>query len=90
MLSVIVERRCSMRGTPWVVVEADDKQTIQREFTKGEIVDQFPSKEHSVFLVQGANVPPLPNTVLEGPIYSVGVFREERRARALAKGLAQA
>jgi hypothetical protein len=90
MLSVVVERRCSMRGTPWVVVEADDKQTIQREFTKGEIVDQFPSKEHSVFLVQGANVPPLPNTVLEGPIYGVGVFREERRARAIAKGLAQA
>jgi hypothetical protein len=90
MLSVIVERRCSMRGTPWVVVEADDKQTIQREFTKGEIVDQFPSKEHSVFLVQGANVPPLPNTVLEGPIYGVGVFREEKRARLIAKGLAQA
>jgi len=30
-----------MRGTPWVVVEADDKQTIQTEFAKGEIVDQF-------------------------------------------------
>jgi hypothetical protein len=78
-----------MRATPWVVVEADDKQTIQREFTKGEIVDQFPSKEHSVFLVQGANVPSLPNTILEGPIYSVGVFRDERRARKLAKGLAE-
>jgi len=80
----------NMQKIPWVVVEADDKQSIQREFTKGEIVDQFPSKEHSVFLVQGANVPPLPNTVLEGPIYGVGVFRDERRARTLAKGLAEA
>ena len=79
-----------MRGIPWVVVEADDKQTIQREFTKGEIVDQFPSKEHSVFLVQGANVPPLPTSVLEGSIYGVGVFRDERRARTLAKRLAEA
>jgi hypothetical protein len=78
-----------MRAIPWVVVEADDKQTIQREFTKGEIVDQFPSKGHPVFLVQGANVPPLPNTVLEGPIYGVGVFRDERRARTLAKSLAE-
>jgi hypothetical protein len=43
-----------------------------------------------VFLVQGANVPPLPNTVLEGPIYGVGVFRDERRARTLAKRLAEA
>ena len=75
---------------PWVVVEADDKQSIQREFTKGEIVEQFPSKEHSVFLVQGANVPPLPKTILEGPIYGVGVFRDERRARTLAKHLAEA
>jgi len=79
-----------MQKIPWVVVEADDKQSIQREFTNGEIVDQFPSKEHSVFLVQGANVPPLPNTVLEGPIYGVGVFRDERRARTLAKRLAEA
>ena len=78
-----------MRANPWFVVEADDKQTIQREFTKGEIVDQFPSKPHPVFLVQGANAPPLPNTVLEGPIYSVGIFRDERRARTLAKGLAE-
>ena len=84
-----MERRCSMRAIPWFVVEADDKQTIQREFTKGEIVDQFPSKEHSVFLVQGANAPPLPNTVLEGSIYGVGVFRDERRARTLAKRLAE-
>src|SRR5204863_7476854 len=90
MLAGVVERRGSMRGTPWVVVEADDKQTIQKEFTRGEIVDQFPSKEHSVFLVHGANVPPLPNTVLEGPIYGVGVFRDERRARTLAKRLAEA
>ena len=79
-----------MRGTPWVVVEADDKQTIQREFAQGEIVDQFPSKQHAVFLVQTPKVPSLPNTVLQGPIYGVGVFREEKRARALAKGLAQA
>ena len=79
-----------MRGLPWVIVEADDKKTIQREFTKGEIVDEFPSKEHPVFLVQGTNVPPLPNTVLEGPIYGVGVFRDERKARRLAKHLAEA
>ena len=79
-----------MRGTPWVVVEADDKQTIQREFSKGEIVEQFPYKDRSVFLVQGANVPPLPNTVLEGPIHGVGIFRDERRARTLAKHLAEA
>jgi len=79
-----------MRGIPWVVVEADDKQTIEREFTQGEILEQYPSKEHSVFLVQGASVPPLPNTVLEGPIYGVGVFRDERRARTLAKRLAEA
>jgi len=79
-----------MQRIPWVVVEADDKQTIQREFTKGEIMEQFPSKEHSVFLVQGANVPPLPKTILEGPIYGVGVFRDERRARTLAKHLAEA
>ena len=76
--------------TPWVIVEADDKQSIQKEFTKGEIVEQFPSKGHPVFLVQGGSVPSLPNTVLEGPIYSVGVFRDERRARTLAKSLAEA
>ena len=52
--------------TPWVVVEADNKQSIQREFAKGEIVDQFPSRHHSVFLVQSPSVPPLPNTVLRG------------------------
>src|SRR5207249_5290397 len=54
-----VERWCSMRGPPWVIVEADAKQTIKREFTMGELVDQFPSKEHTVLLFQGANVPPL-------------------------------
>jgi len=58
-----------MQGTPWVVVEADDKQTIQREFSQGEIVDQFPSKQHAVFLVQTPKVPSMPNTVLQGPIY---------------------
>jgi hypothetical protein len=63
-----------MQGTPWVVVEADDKQTIQREFAQGEIVDQLPS---------------MPNTVLQGPIYGVGIFRDERRARTLAKHLAE-
>jgi len=78
-----------MRGIPWVVVEADDKQTIQREFAQGEIVDQFPSKDHSIFLVQSPKVPPLPNTVLQGPIYGVGIFRDERRARTLAKHLAE-
>jgi hypothetical protein len=83
-------RRCIMREIPWVVVEADDKQSIQREFTKGEIVEQFPSKGRPVFLVQGGSVPSLPNTVLEGPIYGVGVFRDERRARTLAKSLAEA
>jgi len=36
------EGRQTMKGTPWVVVEADDKQTIQKEFGKGEILDQFP------------------------------------------------
>jgi hypothetical protein len=78
-----------MRGTPWVVVEADTKQTIQREFGKGEILDQYPRKDHSVFLVQSATVPSLPNTVLEGPIYGVGVFRDEKTARTLAKRLAE-
>jgi hypothetical protein len=83
------EGGATMQGTPWVVVEADDKQTIQREFAQGEIVDQFPSKQHSVFLVQTPKVPSLPNTVLQGPIYGVGIFREERRARTLAKHLAE-
>jgi len=83
------EGRQTMKGTPWVVVEADDKQTIQREFGKGEILDQFPYKGHSVFLVQSTNVPPLPSTVLEGPIYGVGIFRDERTARTLAKRLAE-
>jgi hypothetical protein len=78
-----------MRGTPWVVVDADTKQTIQREFGKGEIVDQFPHKDHSVFLVQSGSVPSLPNTVLEGPIYSVGIFRDEKTARTLAKRLSE-
>jgi hypothetical protein len=78
-----------MQKTPWVVVEADDKQAIQREFAKGEIVDQFPAKDHSVFLVQSPSVPALPNTVLQGPIYGVGIFRDERRARTLAKHLAE-
>ena len=78
-----------MRGTPWVVVEADDKQTIQQEFGKGEILDQLPYKGHSVFLVQSTNVPPLPRTVLEGPIYGVGIFRDERTARTLAKRLTE-
>jgi hypothetical protein len=78
-----------MRGTPWVVVEADTKQAIQREFSKGEILDQYPHKDHSVFLVQSATVPSLPNTVLEGPIYGVGVFRDEKTARTLAKRLAE-
>jgi hypothetical protein len=78
-----------MQTTPWVVVEADDKQTIEREFGQGEIVDQFPSKDHAVFLVQTTKVPPLPNTVLQGPIYGVGIFRDERRARTLAKRLAE-
>ena len=50
---------------------------------------QFPHKDRSVFLVQGKNVPPLPNTVLQGPIYGVGIFREERTARTLAKRLAE-
>jgi hypothetical protein len=85
------EGGATMQGTPWVVVEADDKQSIQREFTQGEIeiVDQFPSKQHAVFLVQTPKVPSLPNTVLQGPIYGVGIFREERRARTLAKHLAE-
>ena len=78
-----------MQKTPWVVVEADDKQTIQREFAQGEIVDQFHSKDHSIFLVQSPKVPPLPNTVLQGPIYGVGIFRDEQRARTLAKHLAE-
>jgi len=78
-----------MQTTPWVVVEADDKQTIQREFGQGEIVDKFPSKDHAVFLVQSPKVPPLPNIVLQGPIYGVGIFRDERRARTLAKRLAE-
>src|SRR5919204_4360734 len=46
------EGGASMQTTPWVVVECDDKQTIQREFSQGEIVDQFPAKEHPIFLVQ--------------------------------------
>ena len=78
-----------MQKASWVVVEADDKQTIQREFGQGEIVDQFRSKDHSVFLVQSPKLPTLPNPVLEGPIYGVGVFRDERRARTLARNLAQ-
>ena len=78
-----------MQTTPWVVVEADDKQSIQKEFGQGEIVDQFTSKEHPIFLVQTPKVPPLPNTVLQGPIYGVGIFRDERRARTLAKRLAE-
>jgi hypothetical protein len=83
------EGGAAMQGTPWVVVEADDKQTIQREFAQGEIVDQFPSKGHPVFLVQTPKVPSLPNTVLQGPIYGVGIFRDERKARTLAKHLAE-
>jgi hypothetical protein len=78
-----------MRSAPWVVVEADNKQTIQQEFGKGEILDQLPHKDRSVFLVQSTNVPPLPKTVLEGPIYGVGIFRDERTARTLAKRLAE-
>ena len=78
-----------MQKTPWFVVEADDKQAIQREFAQGEIVDQFKAKEHSVFLVQSSKVPSLPNTVLQGPIYGVGSYRDERRARTLAKHLAE-
>jgi hypothetical protein len=38
-----------MQSTPWVVVEADHKQTIQSEFGQGEIVDKFSSKDHAVF-----------------------------------------
>jgi len=82
-------RGYDMQTTPWVVVEADDKQTVQREFSQGEIVDQFTSKEHPIFLVQSPKVPTLPNTVLQGPIYGVGIFRDERRARTLAKRLAE-
>lgn len=78
-----------MQTTPWVVVECDDKQTLEREFSQGEIVDQFPSKEHPVFLVQTPKVPALPNTVLQGPIYGVGIFRDEKKARTLAKRLAE-
>jgi len=78
-----------MQTTPWVVVEADDKQAIEREFSQGEIVDQFASKEHPIFLVQSPKLPTLPNTVLQGPIYGVGVFRDERKARTLAKRLAE-
>jgi hypothetical protein len=78
-----------MQTTPWVVVEADDKVSVQREFGQGEIVDQFQSKEHPIFLVQTSKVPTLPNTVLQGPIYGVGIFRDERRARTLAKHLAE-
>ena len=78
-----------MQTTPWVVVEADDKKTIEREFGQAEIVDQFTSKEHPVFLVQTPKIPPLPNTVLQGPIYGVGIFRDERKARTLAKRLAE-
>jgi hypothetical protein len=83
------EAGATMQNTPWVVVEADDKQTIQREFSQGEIVDQFLSKDHSVFLVQSPKLPTLPNTVLQGPVYGVGTFRDERRARTLAKRLAE-
>jgi hypothetical protein len=82
-------RRCDVQNAPWVVVEADDKQSIQREFSQGEIVDQFASKDHTVFLVQSQKLPTLPSTVLQGPIYGVGIFRDERRARTLAKQLAQ-
>jgi hypothetical protein len=78
-----------MQTIPWVVVECDDKQTIQKEFGQGEIVDQFPSKGHQVFLVQSTKVPALPNTVLQGPIYGVGIFRDERKARSLAKHFAE-
>jgi hypothetical protein len=78
-----------MQNTSWVVVEADDKAAIQREFGQGEIVDQFPSKDHAIFLVQGPKVPQLPTTVLQGPIHGVGIFRDERRARTLAKRLAE-
>ena len=78
-----------MQTTPWVVVEADDKQTVLREFSQDEIVDQFTSKEHPIFLVQSPKVPKLPNTVLQGPIYGVGIFRDERKARTLAKSLAE-
>jgi hypothetical protein len=78
-----------MQGTPWLVVEADDQQTIKQQFGSDEIVEKFPHKYHSVFLVQGKSVPPLPNTVLQGPIYGVGIFREERTARTLAKRLAE-
>lgn len=79
-----------MQKTPWLVVEADDTTAIQGQFGQGEIVDQFPSKDHAIFLVQSPKVPPLPNTVLQGPIYGVGIFRDERRARTLAKHLAEA
>ena len=42
-----------MQKTPWLVVEeADDTTAIQRQFGQGEIVDQFPSKDHAIFLVQ--------------------------------------
>jgi hypothetical protein len=85
----LMEGGATMQNTPWVVVECDDKQTIQREFGQGEIVDQFPSKEHPVFLVRSTKVPALPNTVLQGPIYGVGIFREERKARSLAKSFAE-
>jgi hypothetical protein len=82
-------RRCDTQNAPWVVVEADDNRTIQREFGQREIAEQFPSKNHSVFLVQSPKLPTLPNTVRQGPIYGVGIFRDERRARALAKHLAE-
>jgi hypothetical protein len=78
-----------MQTIPWVVVECDDKRTIQKEFGQGEIVDQFTSKGHQVFLVQSTKVPALPNTVLQGPIYGVGIFRDERKARSLAKHFAE-
>jgi hypothetical protein len=59
-----------MQTTPWVVVEADDKTTVQREFSRGQIVDQFTSEgAPGIFLVQSPKVPALPNTVLQGPIY---------------------
>ena len=79
-----------MQKTPWLVVEADDTTAIQRQFGQDEIMDQFPSKDHAIFLVQSPKVPPLPNTVLQGPIYGVGIFRDKWRARTLAKHLAEA
>ena len=73
----------------WFVVEGDDPTTIQRQFVKGEILDQFPHKGRVVCLMQGTTVPPLPETVQTGPIYGVGIFRDEKQARTLAKSLSQ-